>query len=279
MQNSTMAAPPNRMLVRLCEDRLLPHISPGDRECHLQDRHGHGQQRCRHAEQGDRFLAPDNAEATEQKTDQQASAIAQEDGSRIEVIAEKPEQGAGQRHGRDGQGEVALDQRFENYGEGRQQTNSASQPVEAVDQIERVGAPRQPQQCQRDAPPVRRMVGDAENPHAGPVCPGRACKLPKQFLPRLDTEKVVNQPRRKYDAGGRQKAPDESHVIGYDPSIAVRKHQQEAEREEVGDSDGNAAHAGNCRPVELTRFVGPVHEAKLARGLSKYRRYEQRRNE
>jgi hypothetical protein len=65
---------------------------------------------CCHAEHGAGALTPNETEAAQHEADGKAATVAEKDGGRAEVVAQKCEQAACKRHGRHREAEVAADE-------------------------------------------------------------------------------------------------------------------------------------------------------------------------
>lgn len=129
-QEAMMDMPAVRTKDRLASEKASHYGESGieERDCQRNERSGH-------AKQGGGFLTPDDAEASEEETDRQATAIAHKDGCWMEVIGKKPKEGTEERGGNDCQGIVTTDDGAQEGGGGGEKSNSYGEAIEAVDQV------------------------------------------------------------------------------------------------------------------------------------------------
>src|SRR2546430_2135887 len=96
-------------------------------------------------------MRPGDRDGADQESDQQAAAITEKDGSWIEVVAKKPGDGARQCQ-RENQYDLVVSwQRDNTSHEARKQRRTCRESIQTVNQIERVGDPEDPKNCQRQS--------------------------------------------------------------------------------------------------------------------------------
>src|ERR1700677_540318 len=115
------------------EDGLAAQEPSNHDERGIEQRDEEGQERSGHAQEGGGFLTPDDAVAAEQETQEEAARIAEEDGSRVKVVAQESEEGADQGRGGKGQRNVGLEQRGDQHGSGGEKPETGGQTIHAVD--------------------------------------------------------------------------------------------------------------------------------------------------
>ena len=122
-----------------------------------------------------RFLAPHGAKAAQKKAESQAAAVAKKDAGRVKVIAEKPEQGAGERHDHEGHGEVVREQRRAGHGKRGKQAYAGRESVDSIDKVDRIGAKHDPKDGDQKADRADKgMTG--KSAYANAAAPGVDCR-------------------------------------------------------------------------------------------------------
>ncbi len=132
----------------------------------------------------------------EHESHKQAAAVSQKDGRRIEVVAEKTQDSAGQyqRHDRH-ERRMAEERNHEDDQRGKQR-GSGGQSVQSVDQVEGVGDTEDPQDRERQADEPRKMVSaeqdrQVENAKAAREQKGASQHLNQKFKVRSHRMQVV----------------------------------------------------------------------------------------
>src|SRR5260370_3166565 len=126
------------------EDGLLAEEAADDGQGGVQQRDGQGDHGRGHAEDSGRLFAPQDSIASQQEADQQAAGVAQENCRRVEVVTQESEQCAGERNGCEGHWYIFLQQRGQQHGDGCKESHAGSESIDAVDEVEHVGAGEQP---------------------------------------------------------------------------------------------------------------------------------------
>jgi hypothetical protein len=243
------------------EDRLAPEKAPDDGEKRIEQRKGESHQRGGHAQDGGRFLAPDDTQAAEHEADEQAAGIAEEDGSGIEVVAKETEEGARQRGDGNGQREITVQQGGDESGDGGEQADARSESVHAIDQIERIRAADEPQNSDGEGKPVangeRSEVPDLDTAAIGD---DSRETLAGELLPGLEMDEIVGEADGEYDQGGREQLDNKDQLGGEDAAGVERQNEEETEGGEVGDDDRDTADARNRTLVNFTRIAGRIDQ-------------------
>ena len=185
--------------------------APNDDPERVDDRHAEDQE-------GNGDLGrPEDGEHGQREAEELDAARAGEDRGRVEVPAQEPEQGTGQRETQHG------DERLADLGReadqpqrhGGDETDPGRQPVEAVDPVDAVDHPDDPE----DRQPGRDRAGEAD--HAGRERVGDEVDrdpernradgqqdLAKQLRPRPQIEQVVDRAQGRCDSSAEQQRRD-----------------------------------------------------------------------
>src|SRR5438046_2751572 len=197
------------------KNRLLIEKPPRDGQRGIEERNGKGHEWRSHAQDSGRLLAPQNSVAAEQEPHKEAARIAEKDGRRVEVVTQKTKETAGQRDCGKRQRNIVLQQSGYQRRYGGEQADSGSQTIDAVDQVDGIGATDQPQHGKREVEPNRDGVtGDCIDVYAGPVCEERSTDLAEELLPRLQANQVIDEADEKNQGGGRRHPQDEWQGAG-----------------------------------------------------------------
>ena len=178
-----------------CEDGFAADEAAGDGEGGIEERDGEGHEGGRHAEEGRRLLAPEDAVAAEQETDEEAAAIAEEDGRGVEIVAEEAQEGADEGRGGEGEPHVAGEQRGHEGGDGREEADAGCESIHAVDEVDGVHAADEPEDGDERVPDLGAddVAADGIDLHSGRTGEGSRQDLAGEFLPGLESEEVVEQ--------------------------------------------------------------------------------------
>ena len=180
------------------EDGLASEETAGDGEAGVQKWDRECDQGGGHAQNGGGFLAPENAVAAQKKADQEAARVAQKNGSRIEVEAQKAQEGSSERNGRNGEWNVVLEEGGNQDGGCCEQTNAGGKAVHSIDEVEGICTADQPEYGNRDCAPGWEVVtGDAINLDASPNCGAGSGQLADEFLPWFEAEEIINDTCKK----------------------------------------------------------------------------------
>jgi len=240
---------------------LAPEEAPDDGEKRIEQWKGESHQRGGHAQDGGRFLAPEDTQAAEHEADEQAAGIAEEDGSGIEVVAKETEEGARQRGDGNGQREITVQQGGDESGDGGEQADTRSESVHAIDQIERIRAADEPQNSDGEGKPVtngeRSEVPDLDTAAIGD---DGGETLAGELLPGLEMDEIVGEADGEYDQGGREQLDNKDQLGGEDAAGVERQNEEETEGGEVGDDDSDTADARNRTLVNFTGIAGRIDQ-------------------
>src|SRR6266849_8226486 len=88
---------------------------------------------------GGRFLRALQGQCAEQKADEEAAGVAEEDCGRIEIESQKAQDGSGKGNCHHSDQRRPIQQRYDECNQGRKQCGSGCQTVETINQIESVG--------------------------------------------------------------------------------------------------------------------------------------------
>jgi hypothetical protein len=91
------------------ENGLAADQPAGDGQHDIEEGQRESDQRGGHAQQGEGLARPNDAVAAKQETDEEASAVPQEDGGRAEIVTKKAKQATRHRQRGAGQRAVALE--------------------------------------------------------------------------------------------------------------------------------------------------------------------------
>src|ERR1039458_4702854 len=147
------------------KDGLATEKAPRDGEGGIEEGDGQRNEGSGHAEEGGGFLGPDDAKASEEEADRQATAIAHEDGRGVEVVGEKSEEGTEERGSDEGQGVVAIEEGAQEGSGSGEDADAHREAIEAIDEIKGVGTSDEPEHGERDVPPGvgQGVAGDTED--------------------------------------------------------------------------------------------------------------------
>ena len=250
MAESAVEQPVVNVVAVGAEDRLAPDEAARDGDAGVEERHREGHQRRGHAQRGGRLLAPDGAEAAEDEADGQAAGVAEKDRCRVEVEVKKGEQRADERSGRQRQRRIVVNERGGKRGEGREQPDAGGKAVDAVNQIERVGAGDEPGDGERKAPPaIQIKPRDAKHVHASPVGHAGGRDLPGNLLPGPEPKEVVDEADGEDEARRRKKLQHLRQI--HEAHAGERDKHERADGHQIRGGDGNAADARNRCFVDL----------------------------
>ena len=127
------------------KDGRVAEKATTDGQGDIDERESKGHEWSGHAEEGPAVLAPNKAEAAEHKAHGEAAAVAEKDGGRAEVVAEKGEQAAAQGNGGHREAHVAVEDGCKERGDDGEEADTGGETVESVDEVEGVAAADQPQ--------------------------------------------------------------------------------------------------------------------------------------
>src|SRR5207253_4783638 len=187
----------------------------------------------------------------------------EKDGRRIEVVAQKTKETAGQRDCGKRQRNIVLQQSGYQRRYGGEQADSSGQTIDAVDQVHGIGAADQPQHGKRKVQPNRDGVtGDCIDVHASPVCEERSTDLAEELLPGLQANQVIDEADEKNQGGGRRHSKDDWQRAGNDRAAGESGEQQYGEAQDISQDDGDTADARNGMRVKLPGFTWLIHNAE-----------------
>src|SRR5579875_2760205 len=173
-------------VIAVCaENGLTAEKTPHNGERCIQKRDRQGNNGSSHAQQGCRLLTPEHAIASQQESDEQASAVPQKNSCGVEVISQKSNQTPDQRNSRQGKVHVVLHACGKQGGGARNQRHSGREPIYSVKQINGVRACNQPNDCQRIGKPRCKIIS-AERMYldSREKCDSSGKHLARKFLPR-----------------------------------------------------------------------------------------------
>src|ERR1019366_10344759 len=190
------------------EDGLPAQEPSNDDQRGVEQGNEESQERSGHAQDGGGFLAREDAVAAQQETEEEAAGIAQEDGGGVEVVAQESDEGADQGRGGEGERNVGLEERGGEHGGGGEEPETGGEAIDAVNQVERVGAEDEPADGQGEAPDDPDVIsGDTRKVNAGPER-SRGCRdLTKEFPPGAKAEDVIQEANAENDDGRRKQTP------------------------------------------------------------------------
>ena len=179
-----LVAPPDQMTHRPTENR----------QRRVEDRHAHGEKRHADGHQKRVRRLRSQRQGRDDEADEHRAAVAEEDARRMVVVPEKAQQTS-----RKGEVEQRLlrilDQKQRaRHADGRNQRQPRSEPVQSVNQVERIHRPRDPEHGHQTVQPRRQIRPKLTEPKArpGPDQHGHD-QLPRQLHLRRQTELVVRQ--------------------------------------------------------------------------------------
>jgi len=150
-------------------------IEQWDRECH---------ERGSHPQNRGRFLTRDYAETAEEEADEQATGITKKDTCRVEIVTKEAEERANQGRGSKGERDVVLQEGRNKSCAGSEKPQAGGESVNAIDEVQCIGAKQQPKHRERKAPPRVDMeaarIGQTD---AGPKRTRSGDALCKDLLP------------------------------------------------------------------------------------------------
>ena len=123
------------------EQRLAAQGTPHHRERGIEDRQSEGDDGNADGDQRGAFLRARQRQRAKKEADKQAAAVTQKDGRRIEVIAQEPQDGAGQHdaehrhHGR------TAEQRGHKDHQRRKQRGAGGKAVDAINEVKGIRDP------------------------------------------------------------------------------------------------------------------------------------------
>jgi len=240
----------------------LPSQEPSSHdEGGIEKRDEERQERGGHPQDGGGFLAPENAVAAEQETEEEAAGVSQEDRGRTEVVAQESEECTDQ--GRSGKGErnVGLEERGDQHGGSSEDPETGGEAIDAIDQIERIGTKNEPPDGQRKTPADPNVIsGDTRQVNAGPERASGSHDLSDEFLPRAEAKNVVQKADREDDDARRQEAPCQGQSFLDDGSGTEGQGQQNGVREHVSQGHRHAAAAWHWHLVKLASRVRMIDQ-------------------
>ena len=186
------------------EDGLPAQEPSNHNERGVEQGNEEGQERSSHAQDGGGFLAPEDAVAAQQETEEEAAGIAQEDGGGVEVVAQESDEGADQGRGGEGERNVGLEERGGEHGGGGEEPETGGEAIDAVNQVERIGAEDEPADGQGEAPDDPDVIsGEIRQVNASPEGTPSGRDLAKEFLPWAKAENVIQEADAENDDGRR----------------------------------------------------------------------------
>src|SRR5208283_2389887 len=129
----------------------------------LENRKSEGNYRNGDGDDGGSLLGAFEGEGAQQKSDEEAAGVSQEDGRRIEVEAEESEDGAGERDGHHGDEGVSVEQRDNEGHQRREQGRACGKAIQAIDQVKSVGDGEDPQNGEGQAHEPGKLMGSEQN--------------------------------------------------------------------------------------------------------------------
>src|ERR1035437_2300902 len=261
------------------KDGLVTEKAPRDGEGGIEEGDGQRNEGSGHAEEGDGFLGPDDAEASEEEADRQATAIAHKDGRGAKVVGEKSEEGAEKGSGHKSQGDVAGEEGAQEGGGCGKQAHAGGEAIEAIDEIKGVGTSDEPKHGERDVPPgvCQGVAGDTEDLDVGVAGQGGGGDLAEDLHPWLEAEDVIEETRSEGDEDGRQKGPEGKRGPRDRVRVPQRREADQGKGDCIAQENGDATRPGDGSAVELAG-VGFVHPAD-ARAQGAARRGEGQREQ
>ena len=245
------------------KDGLATEKAARDGEGGIEEGDGEGEEGSGHAEEGGGFLGPDDAEASQEEANGNAAAIAHKDGGVGEVIGEKTEEGAEEGDSDEGQGVVASEQGAQEGGGGGEEANTYGEAIEAIDEVEGIGAGDEPKHGEGEGPPGggEGVTGDGVDLDIGIKGKDGGEDLTDELHPGFQAEEVIEETGGEGDENGGQESPHTGKGGGNGARAPKRRIEKDEERDRVTAEDGDTAGAGNWSQVDLTR-IGLVKPAQ-----------------
>ncbi len=180
-----------------------------DREHCLENRQAERHDRDRDGNDGWRFLRTIESQGAQEKSYEQAARITQEYGRRIEVVAQKSQDGACKSDGHDFDQRGAVQERDCEDDHRGEQSGSGGQAVEAVDQVKGIGDCQNPDDrgSETNVPgedTVAQQDGDIHDAETAGVQHGGGNSLHREFHIGADAAKVVIHAEQKDDGRGHE---------------------------------------------------------------------------
>jgi len=192
----------------------------------------------------------------------------------MEVVAQKSQARAAQHQIRQRRRRVPGEQQCARQARRRDQRQPRRQPVHAVNQVECVHRPDNPQHRDQTVQPERKRHNNPAHVHPRRKEDQRHRHLTGQLDHRPHAELVVNQPDHHQQSGCQQEPPLPMDGKLLADRCAHRQHQSPQHHVE-GHEDREPAAARHRHLVDAAR-VRPVHHADFTRRLAQQRRQQQR---
>ena len=201
----------------------------------------------------------------EHEAHEEAAAVPHEDRRRVEVVAEEPQQAAGQADHEEGhEGAVVREAHPEDGGRGGQR-DAGGEAVEAVDEVEGVRDAHNPEDGEGEAeePQVEgsERGGDGVGPVAGPPHPRRDQDLDGELDARAGAVQVVVDAQGGHGEAAQDEGEGTLRLAPEEPAHTGVEEEEGDERGVEGDHDGHAAETGDGPAVDLPGGEGVVEHA------------------
>ena len=233
-------------------------IPADDGKGRVHDGKAQGNGRNQQGNGGRALHSPENGNGSQHIAQEQASRIPHEDGGRVEVVPDEPDDAAGQCRGDHRHRIQALLQGHHDHRHRGDGGYPGSQSVQPVDQVHHVGEADDPEYRKRNGKVIQIEVASPgivqpfdPDPEAHRHQSGN--DLPHQFHPGCQLEHIVQDPHDGNDGAAQQ---DPHHVTGQFHAGHGRRHEP--------DVNGQPAHPGHD-PVMDFPCVGSVHSTDLER--------------
>jgi hypothetical protein len=151
-------------------------------------------------------LAPQYAKAADEEANEEAAAIAEKDGRRVEIVTEETEERAGQRKRNQDQRIVVLHQAGRQSGYRREETSTHCEAVYTIDEVEGIATGCEPEQGEGDSHPRGQCLPpDSVYLDASPDGQAARSQLTEQFLKGIQSDEVIEEAYGENERRGWQK--------------------------------------------------------------------------
>src|SRR5678816_2083223 len=194
------------------EDGTAANETPRDRKSGLEDWQTEGNDWNCNRDNGGSFLRSLKSQSAQHEPDEQAAAVAKKNCRRIEVEAEKSQNGARKGNRHQGYQRRTAQQRNYKDDHGREQSGAGREAIQAIDEVESIRNGQHPQDGQRQSYEPREIVaseqyGQVENAKAAGKQHGRGQSLHRKLEVRPRAAQIVVNAEQKYQASGREQGP------------------------------------------------------------------------
>ena len=177
------------------ENVLLAKKTARDSKAGIEEGDGKSDQRRGHPEESSGFLRPNDGETAEEKADSIAATIAHKYGGGAEVVVQEPEEGAEEGSCDKGERVIAGEQGTEKSRGGGEQADTGREAVDAIDQIKGVGTADEPENGERDLPPIAAegIAGEPAYLDTGNTNEDCGENLANDLHPGLQVDQIVEE--------------------------------------------------------------------------------------